>query len=47
MFLRRNTAYFLYFINAYLKEVEPLLFALTSNLLSFYNNLTLYQYAIY
>jgi len=34
MFLRRYTAYFLWFINVYLKEVESLPFALTSNLLS-------------
>ena len=33
MFLRRYTAYFLYFINVYPKEVEPLPFAPTSNLL--------------
>ena len=34
MFLCRYTAYFLWFINVYLKEVETLPFALTSNLLS-------------
>jgi len=34
MFLRRYTAYFLWFINVFLKEVESLPFALISNLLS-------------